>query len=367
MIGSAAALRIVAEALQPDAGGSAAAERRRAVADWDGPIAIANQHLLAPALYCALRAADGLADLPPEVGSYLSHLAEINSARNVAFGRQAAELIRALNDAGIEPMLLKGGISLFTEIYPPGAPMLEDLGVLVPHAAASRAREALARIGYSVARRYPMGHHAYADLARPDDPGAVALLVELIDAKYVLPAREVWQRARAIRRGGTEFFIPAPDHCVLHALLHAQIHFLGNYYRGVLELRQLHEFATLTRHFGGVLDWTFIARRMRRHRLDTPLESYLLAAERLLALRWPLSAPPSLRAELHYRRCVAQLRVPALAAMVTPWANLRGGFAAHRMDALYHGSGPLRLTRHAVQFARKKTFAGVVDRLFRVR
>lgn len=64
---------------------------------------------------------------------------------------------------------------------------------------------------------------------------------------------------------------------------------------------------------------------------------------------------------------MGRLRVPALAAMVTPWANLRSGFAAHRMDALYHGSGPLRLTRHAVQFARKKTFAGVVDRLLRAR
>jgi hypothetical protein len=239
--------------------------------------------------------------------------------------------------------------------------------VLVPHAAAGRAREALGQIGYSVARRYPMGCHAYADLTRPGDPGPVALQVELLDAKYVLPAREVWQRARAIRHGGIEFFIPAPDDCVLHALLHAQIHYPGNYYRGVVELRQLHAFATLTRHFGSVLDWAFIARRMSRHRLDTPLESYLLAGERLLGLRWPLSVPPSLRAELHYRRCATQLRFPALAAMVAPWANIRTGFAAHRMDALYHGSGPLRLTRHAVQFARKKTIAGVVDRLFRVR
>jgi hypothetical protein len=367
VIRSAAALRIVTEALQPDAGGPAAAERRRALTDWSGPIAIANQHLLAPTLYRALRAADALADLPPEVGSHLADLAELDSARSTAFRRQAAELIRALNDAGIEPMLLSGGISLFTEVYAAGAPTLDDVAVLVPHAAAGRAREALVQIGYSVARRYPMGYHAYADLVRPHDPGAVALHVELLDAKYVLPAREVWQRARAIRHGGIEFFVPTPDDCVLHALLHAQIHYLGNYYRGALELRQLHEFATLTRHFGSVLDWAFIVRRMSRHRLDTPLESYLLAAERLLALRWPLSIPPSLRAELHYRRCIAQLRFPALAATVTPWANIRSGFAAHRMDALYHGSGPLRLTRHAVQFARKKTIAGVVDRLFRVR
>jgi hypothetical protein len=53
--------------------------------------------------------------------------------------------------------------------------------------------------------------------------------------------------------------------------------------------------------------------------------------------------------------------------MLTPWANVRSGFAAHRMEALYRGSGPLRMTRHAVQFARKKSIGGVVDRLFRVR
>jgi hypothetical protein len=85
-----------------------------------------------------------------------------------------------------------------------------------------------------VARRYPVGHHGYADFVRADEPAPVALRLELIEAKYVLPAREVWQDARAIRHGGAEFFIPAPEHRVLYALLQAQIHGLGNYYRGVV-------------------------------------------------------------------------------------------------------------------------------------
>jgi hypothetical protein len=367
MIRSAAALRIVTEALRPDAGGPAAAERRLALADWSAPIEIANQHRLAPALYAALCAADRLAALPPDVACYLAQAAGIDRARRTAFGRQAAELIRALNDAGIEPMLPAAGQIQGSGMCADSATALHARDVLVPRAAVGRAREALAGIGYSVTRRYPVDHWTYADFVRPDDPGPVALHVELIDAKYVLPAREVWQAARAARYGGAEFFIPSPEHAVLYAVLRAQIHRPGNYYRGVLELDQMHAFATLARHFDGLLDWTFIARRMRRHRLDSALQSYLLAAERLLALRWPLSVPPSLRAAIHCRRCLVQLCAPALAVILTPWVNVRGGFAAHRMEALYHGTGPLRATRHAVQFARKKSITGVVDRLFRVR
>ena len=68
----------------------------------------------------------------------------------------------------------------------------------------------------------------------------------------------------------------------MHNLLHAQIHHLGNFYRGELQLQQVYELVALARYFGPAVDWCFVQQRMRTHRLTTALESYLLAAHRLL-------------------------------------------------------------------------------------
>ncbi len=268
------------------------------------------------------------------------------------------------------PLLLKGSLALFTDLYEdPAERMIRDLDVLVPADAAKSALDCLERLGYRAETIYPPGHHAYADFVRANDPGAVDLHFEPIDAPHLFAASEVWRRARPLRVEGAVFLVPSPGDCVLHNLLHEQIHYLGNYYRGVLELRQLHEFATMARRYGSAVDWEAIEGRMARHRLSTPLHSYALAAQRLLALPWPLRARPCLAAELHLRRALAQLRLPALERLATPWANLRGAFAWHRMNALYRAAGFPRAAplRHAAQFFRKKRGRAAMGRLFRTR
>lgn len=369
MIRSWSALWLVVESLRPGAGGPEAAALRRACTDWTAPLALANTHFLAPALYVNLSNGGAPADLPAEVRAYLELLYQSNRERNLALRRQACELVRALNDAAIEPMLLKGGGALFLDLYrDPAARMFRDLDILVPKGAADKALDTLYALGYRIATMYPPGHHAYADFVREGDPGAVDLHFELIDAPYLFSAREVWQRARPISEEGIEFFVPSPTDHLLHNVLHAQIQYLGNFYRGTLELRQLHEFATMVRHYGATIDWAFVTRRMAQHRLVVPLQSYTLAAQRLLALPWPLPIPPSHAAMFHYRRCVTQLCLPLLERLGIPWGNLRGAFAWHRMDALYRGTGslPARLVRHALQYMRKSTVRRVVGRLFRV-
>jgi len=112
MMSARQALGIVADALRPSAGGPAAAIRRRAVGDWTRPLALANAHLLSPALYAGLAEAGALADLPHEAREYLGLLYRLNRDRNEALRHQAIELLAALNAAGVYPLLLKGGLSL---------------------------------------------------------------------------------------------------------------------------------------------------------------------------------------------------------------------------------------------------------------
>jgi hypothetical protein len=370
MTSSRESLWIVAEALQPKAGGFKAAVRRREARDWMGPMRLANEHLLAAAMYAALAQAHRLAALPCDVADYLALLHRNNVERNEALRRQALEMLAAFNAADIPAMMLKGALSLFLDHYPDrGARMFRDLDVLVPPESMARAIAVLEDLGYAATTKYQPIQHAYAEFMRANDPGAVDLHVELIDAHYILPQEEIWARAEAYEVDGIRFHLPSATDRILHNFLHAEIHHLGNYYRGSLKLQQAYDFTLLVRHRSSEIDWTLIEDRMHRHGLDTALQSYALAATALFGLAWPLSAPASIAAHFHFRRCMAQLCVPALESAMVPWANLRGAFASHRMKALYGDTRePIVAHRlhHALGFIRKSTAKGMLDRLFRM-
>jgi hypothetical protein len=362
MITRGRALYALTEALRPDPDATLPAADQ-----WPAVLKLANEQLLAPALYVELTATDRLGELPTPVADYLGLLHRLNHARNQALQRQALELIAALNAAGIEPMLLKGCLSLFAGPYAdPATRMIGDIDILVPATTVADAVAALARLGYRVANQYPADHNAYGEFVRAGDPGAVDLHVEPIDASHLLSASELWRRSAAVTAAGARFHVPAANDRLLHNLLHAQIHDLGDFYRGELRLRQVHEFAVMARAFGPSVDWAGIAQRFADHRLETPLQSYLLAAQRLFGLAWPLAAAPSPNAKLHYRRCLMQLRLPLLQGPAMPWGNLRAAFAAHRMRALYGSRADLAAwLLHVRQYLRKRPVDAGIARLFR--
>ena len=56
--------------------------------DWTAVLALANQHLLTPALWSVLRASPHAATIPVEVRDYLQALHALNGERNAAIRRQ---------------------------------------------------------------------------------------------------------------------------------------------------------------------------------------------------------------------------------------------------------------------------------------
>ncbi len=337
-------------------------------ATWQQAMALANDHLVGPTLHAALARARRLDELPDDVRDYLALLYESNASRNARLRQQALELLGALALADIQGMLLKGGATLFQDPEPErSGRMIRDLDVLVPRHAADRVFAVLDELGYGIIARYADGHHAYGDFARPGDPGAVDLHFELLDTPHVLPARDVWRRAVEINVRNTPFFVPSPTDRVLHNVLHAQIHFLANYYRGLFELRQLYEFTMLARSDGPAIDWPFIDTSLMQHRLRAPLHAYALMAHRWLGAPWTLPEPASPAVRRYVQHCRLQLRVPMLTPLRTPVANIRSAFAPHRMDAIYGDQGPLlrRRLRHAARYLRKGGAKEWIGRLLR--
>lgn len=341
-----------------------------APSEWMDLFELANAELLTPALWHALRAAGHTESLPDDARDYLAMLHRMNGDRNLALRRQATELIGVLNERGIPVALLKGGLSLFDRTYPdPAIRVMRDLDILVPAKLRDASILELGRLGYQLMHQYPAAHHAYGEFARPGDPGCIDLHTEVIDQSHVLPASEVWARAEHRQADGIDFYSPSPTDRVMHNVLHAQIHHLGNFYRGELQLQQVYELAALVRRHGVAINWHFVQRRLRAHRLTTALESHLLAAHHLLSLEWPLARSPTLGARIHYRRCRLQIQMRSLQWLGVPWGNLRGALAWHRMRSLYGETGGSLgwRRRHLAQYIRKAGLGATLGRLLRVK
>ena len=343
---------------------------RLSEAEWFATIELANNHLLGPAYYASLRRRGWLKYLSEDAQNYLKMLYRMNQRRNLVMRRQAEQAIRALNFSGIVPTLLKGSVVLFESSGPArywSLRMMRDLDILVPRDVAGEATSALKSLGYQIVNKYPDDHHAIGDFGRPTDPGSIDLHAELIDPWYILPAAEVRDRAMALRHPDLQALVPSPTYRILHHLLHAQVHHLGQFYLGELKLNQLYEFAVICKHAGGSIDWQFVSSRLAEYGLKTVLHSYLAAAQRLFGLSCPPNLVPGFAGWQHFQRCLLQFDYPRLGRFLTPWGNMRGSLAVHRMRALYGTTRPLPLVRayHAWHFWLRHSANELLARMFR--
>ena len=89
----------------------------RQTVNWQAVVLLASAYLLTPALYSALKARSLLEFIDSDLSECLDELHRLNVDRNLDLKEQAIEIIAVLNKQGIVPILLKGGVSLFEDIF----------------------------------------------------------------------------------------------------------------------------------------------------------------------------------------------------------------------------------------------------------
>ena len=120
--------------------------------DWQELADLGRRHGLLPLAYNRIRHLHG-DPIPRKImarlqDSYYGHL-----ARNLRLQATLAEAVAALQQDGIEPVVLKGGALAGTVYGDPGLRPMTDLDLLVPPEAMERAGAVLASIGYHLSGR----------------------------------------------------------------------------------------------------------------------------------------------------------------------------------------------------------------------
>ena len=187
-------------------------------------VKIASAHSIFNLLAVAVEDPEIAQWLDTDLVAFLREMRMRNQSRNAALTVQLIEACEALQNAGIEPVALKGGIELISPMYPNAADrFLSDLDVLVPQEQIDEAIKALEALGYSSrgATYDRQSIHAPA-LWNERHPTAIELhtAVSWGRGAVILPAPRVIRRARPA--DGFPMRVPNVVDRVCHLIVHAQ-------------------------------------------------------------------------------------------------------------------------------------------------
>jgi hypothetical protein len=279
--------RVLAERL---GGSTTSVELRAALADesvsWERVVGLASEQFVLSAFAAALRDLDLLAGLDPELRQFLRAIHLANGQRNARLRTQLAEVLSALNQAGIEPVLLKGAIRLTDQLYPDlGWRMLQDLDILVPPSRLAEAVGALYGIGYTIAAGspdLPADHRHYPGLVHPAGCAPVELHTDLFPPTkrrpMLLNAAEMRGRTQPARLDNSRARLPSLEHQMIHLIGHCQIAHHGHV-RGEIELRDRLEAAALVRWSPASVDWQAVLASFAAAGFRRALLTFLLSLQ----------------------------------------------------------------------------------------
>ena len=253
--------------------------------DWDKTVQVAAREQILPALHTKLRG-------PPEISDFFEAIHELNAERNRQLLGEIETLASLLNQAGIEPVLLKGSAYLVTGVYPDsGDRFLQDIDFLASPPQSAQAFEIIQRSGYEPYAPNPVAlvYHHHPMLTQTHRvPIEVHHSLGLGASGRFLTADEIVNGSIPFRLGQATVRVPSPEHLMTHLILHSQMQ-LGSYDRIWPSLRAMLDLVLLERRFP--IAWDAIRSRFRFHGKTALLNLHLMQVEKVMGapLPFPIS------------------------------------------------------------------------------
>jgi hypothetical protein len=258
--------------------------------DWEHLIRLAEAELVLPALNAQFKDLGISSQISTEVIDFLSAVEELNLERNRAIFHELTAVTELLNEAGIEPVLLKGAAYNVLGVYAnPATRYLMDVDLLIPETQLSAGVAVLLQNGFDWDRSDRLGlyRHHHPPLRRT---GAVSFELHhsmgMGVCKSLLPASEVLEQSARHDFAGTHLRVPSPEHLMVHLIMHSQIQHPYNE-RIWPPLRAMVDLVLIRRRFDGAIDWDSIERRFRKAGQWGVLAMHLLQVRDLLGAETP--------------------------------------------------------------------------------
>ncbi len=174
-------------------------------------------------IYLKIKEMGLLEDIPEVLKAHLRYAYQRNAARNFALEIELERCLMALNQKGIQAMLLKGAISFVKPIYPhAGLRFLSDIDLLVKGQEFAKAVAILEDLGYTADGDYMPSHHHHQSLTHQTGIGFIELHHCPVSLRYAdwIDLESWWAEADAVTLGRASALVPSPEHQMLHLLLH---------------------------------------------------------------------------------------------------------------------------------------------------
>ena len=263
---------------------------------WEAWLEIALRGGVGPLLAVVLR------DQQVAPGAVLSQLQDAyyrNLHRNLRAMRELARVLRALQEQGLQTLLLKGGALAIAIYHNVGLRPMSDSDLLVRREDAARAMEVLQALGYgSVSvEPHPGTALAYENEIALRHPDHQHFLLELhwglVDSPYyqrALDMRWFWETAQAVEFEGVSTLSLGPEAQILHLCAHLMLHHAG----GGGRLLWYHDIAEVLLAYRHTLDWDSLLARAAAFDLILPLQQVLPQVWE----HWNLAPPAGIRERL---------------------------------------------------------------------
>lgn len=280
--------------------------------NWPSVVEIANDQLLAPALWVALRARGLARELPCDVREYLRDLHSLNLDRNQGLKTQMLEAAQALNAVGVAPLLIKGAVTLFSCAYDdPGSRVMLDLDILVPRDAAQTCWDRLCTLGYlpiACARDFSKHHHL-APLYRPGAYGTIEVHRDALPAECerLLPTERIWNRSTPVNEYGIYMRVPDLSSQVSLNIIHSAVAH-GGYDLPTRSMRSLHELALTADRQNAHIAWTEIRTDFQCNGKARTLDAWIYLSHRIFGTPKPGGLGDTLSARGYFARYRLQVR-----------------------------------------------------------
>jgi hypothetical protein len=279
---------------------------------------------LAPFAFHRLREAGVLTRLPTDVRQSLQGAYYAAAGINAVQRRETEMVLRALVDAEVEAVLMKGTPLAYTVYADPACRLKGDLDIWLPPAQLPAAIEALRPLGYAP---HDKSHRpaAFISLTGGEqqlfgrDPGTglvelqwPALRGEWLRRAAAVDHAAIWARRTRVSIEGRSAWAMAPEDLLIHLCLHLAI----NHAFSESALRNLLDVHLVTLRLSP--NWDAVVERAEAWRLATMLWTTLSLAVQLWGTPVPVSALTALQPGPTRRRAIAFLNLAnAVLAMRT--------------------------------------------------